>query len=161
MRNESVVNLTSRSEGYLADLLLKTMGKVTSLSTILLLSESGGYTATDAAASPGDSLAFTTTKIDFADAGIDQIRLVVRGLADAVAVPSTSVVVQLYDLTNSVALATVTVTDDTQATFTGDWTGITPTGSDQEVELRVIGDGALDPELYAVHMQARTLQAKV
>lgn len=138
------------------DLLQRVLGRLVSFADVALLLEAGGYTATNAAAAPGTALTFTRTKIDFGDAGADQLRLVVRGNNSGVG----SVTVQLYDVTGARALCSVIVTGATPTTYDGDWTSFKPRGGEQEIELRVIGDGAFDPVLYAVHLQMRTLNAR-
>jgi hypothetical protein len=138
------------------DLLQRLFGKVVSLSVVTLLLNEGGFTVTNAAASPGTALTKTRTTIDFADAGVDSVRLLVRGENSAVG----SVTVQAYNVTTSAAIATATVTDATEQTADSGWTVLTPNGGDEEIEVRVIGDGAFDPILYAVHLQMRTVQAR-
>jgi hypothetical protein len=138
------------------DLLGRLFGKVVSLSAVALLLNEGGFTVTNAAASPGTALTKTRTTLDFADAGVDSVRLLVRGENSAVG----SVTVQAYNVTTSAAIATATVTDATEQTADSGWTVLTPNGGDEEIEVRVIGDGAFDPILYAVHLQMRTVQAR-
>ncbi len=138
------------------DILHALFGKVVSLGVIALLLEIGGHTVTNAAASAGTALTKTRTTIDFQDAGVDSVRLVVRGENSA----SGSVTVQLYNVTTSAAMCTATLTNASEQTNEGAWTVFAPNGGDEEIEVRVIGDGVFDPILYAVHLQIRTVQAR-
>lgn len=160
MRKDPVISFSQRPDPgplrSVMDLLQRLFGKVVSLSVVTLLLNEGGFTVTNAAASPGTALTKTRTTIDFADAGVDSVRLLVRGENSAVG----SVTVQAYNVTTSAAIATATVTDATEQTADSGWTVLTPNGGDEEIEVRVIGDGAFDPILYAVHLQMRTVQAR-
>lgn len=138
------------------DVFQRLFGKVVSLSIVTLLSVEAGRTVTNAVASPGTALSKTRTTIDFLDAGVDSVRLLVRGENSAAG----SVTVQAYNVTTSAVLATATVTNATEQTADSGWTVFTPNGGDEEVEVRVVGDGAFDPILYAVHLQMRTVQAR-
>src|SRR5205823_214353 len=115
---------------------------------------SGGYTVVNAVASPGTALTFTRTLVDLADAGCDQARIVVRGNAGAAG----TVQVTAYDVTNSRELARVAVVDGTDQTVAGAWTTLTLSGTDHEIEIRVLGNGVLDPVLTRVSLQLRSLR---
>jgi len=52
------------------------------------------------------------------------------------------------------------VTDAVEQTADSGWTVVAPAGGDEQVEIRVIGDGALDPVLYSAHLHLRTVQAR-
>ena len=138
------------------DILHALFGKVVSLSVVALLLEVAGHTVTNAATGAGTALTKSRTTIDFQDAGVDSVRLIVRGENSA----SGSVTVQLYNVTTSAAMATATLTNASEQTDEGSWTVFTPNGGDEEIEVRVIGDGAFDPILYAVHLQMRTVQGR-
>lgn len=159
-RKEPVIFFTERpAPGPLRnvmDFLQRLFGKVVSLSVVALLLNEGGFTATNAPTSPGTALTKTRTTIDFQDAGVDSVRLLVRGENSAAG----DVTVQAYNTTTSAAIATATITDATEQTADSGWTVFTPNGGDEEIEVRVIGDGAFDPILYAVHLQMRTVQAR-
>ena len=159
-RKDPVVDFGLRPEPgplkRVLDILHALFGKVVSLSVVALLLEIGGHTVTNAASGAGTALTKTRTTIDFQDAGVDSVRLVVRGENSA----SGSVTVQLYNVTTSAAMATATLTNASEQTDEGSWTVFTPNGGDEEIEIRVIGDGAFDPILYAVHLQMRTVQAR-
>ncbi len=140
----------------LMDILLALFGKVVSLAVVTMLMEINGTTATNAPADPGTALTTTRTTIDFQDAGVDSVRIIVRGRNSAVG----SVLVQLYNVTTSAAILTATITNNTEQTADSGWTTIIPNGGDEEVEIRVIGDGAFDPILYGVQLHMRTVQAR-
>lgn len=131
-------------------------GKVVSFADVLMLYAATGVTVTNAAAGAGTALTHTRLYVHFADSGADQVRLVVRAENSAAG----SVTVQLYDVTNARALCTVTVTGVAVATYAGEYAATQPTGNEHELELRVIGDGAMDPILYRVSAQLRTTQAR-
>ncbi len=138
------------------DILHALFGKVVSLATVALLLEIAGHTVTNAASGAGTALTKTRTTVDFQDAGVDSIRIIVRGENSA----SGSITVQLYNVTTSAAITTATITNATEQTTDSGWTVFAPNGGDEEIEVRVIGDGAFDPILYGLHMQMRTVQAR-
>jgi hypothetical protein len=159
-RRGTVVEFAERPEPgplrKVVDTLRALLGKMVSLTDVCLLAEATPYVVTNAAAGAGTALAFSRVFLDFSDAGVDQVRVVVRGDATAAG----PVQVTVYDLTNSKELARVAMAGAGAATVAGAWTTIIPTGLDQQVEIRVIGDGALDPELSRVSLQLRTLRAQ-
>lgn len=132
------------------------LGKMVSLADILLLASTGGFAFANAAVAPGSPFLPGRVLVDFADAGIDQVRVCVRGNAGAAG----TVQVTVHDVTNNVELGRVAVTNAADSTVAGEWTTIVPTGLDQEIEARVIGDGVLDPVLFRVSLQCRTLQRR-
>jgi hypothetical protein len=158
-RRVTVVDLAQRPPPgdlrRLYDVLSQVLGKMVSLCDVAMLLEAASYVVTNAAGGAGTALAFTRVLLDFADAGADQVRLVVRGDAGAAG----TVTVVAFDVTNSKELCRVDVSGAAAVTVAGKWTSITPTGLDHEVELRVIGNGVLDPELFRVSLQLRTLRA--
>lgn len=131
-------------------------GKVVSLVDVLLLYDAAGITVTNAAVSPGTALPDTRVVVNFGDAGADQVRLVARAENSGAG----SVTLQLYDVTNSRVLCTLTVTGTTATTYAGEYAATKATGGEHELELRVVGDGAFDPILYRVSAQLRTTQAR-
>lgn len=137
------------------DTLRAVLGKLVSLADVPLLLATAGYVTAAAAASPGTSEPTTRVFVDFAEAGVDQVRLVVRAKNSGAG----AVTLALYDVTNSVTLATVVVTGVAAATYAGAWVTVRPSGTDQELELRVVGAGET-PTIYALHAQLRTLQAR-
>lgn len=160
LRSEPVVNFGERPEvgplRRVVDVLQALFGKVSAFVDVALLLEAAGFTVTNAAGGAGTALAVTRTIVNFGDAGIDNVRVVVYGNNSGAG----SVTVQVYDVSGSTALASVSVTGVTPATTAGSWTTIIPTGTDRECEVRVIGNGADDPVLYTVHLQGRTVQAR-
>ena len=160
-RKEPVVVLTERPDAgplrRFMDAFQHLFGKVVSLSVVTLLADHAGVTVTNAAADPGTALSKTRTTVDFLDAGVDSVRVIVRGENSAAG----SVVVHVYNTTQSASMASATVTNATEQTAESAWTVFTPAGGDEEIEVRVIGDGAFDPILYSVHLQMRTTQARV
>lgn len=160
LRKDPVTNFGERPEvgplRRVIDVLQALFGKVTALVDVALLLEVAGFTVTNAAAGAGTTLAVTRVSVNFGDAAIDNVRLTVYGNNSGAG----SVTVQCYDVTGSVMLCAVTVTGSSPDLAVGDWTTITPTGTDRTIEVRVIGDGAVDPVFYAVHLQGRTVQAR-
>lgn len=149
-----------RANAPIRDLVRKlapAFGKTVSLDVLTLLSDMAGYQITNAATAPGTDIAECRTAVDLADAGVDQVRVVVRGKNSAAG----SVTVQVYRVTGATTLASVTVTDGTLATFAGDWTVIIPTGLDEDLGVRVVGDGAFDPTFYRIELQMRTLRVAI
>lgn len=138
------------------DILQILFGKVVSLATIALLVEIAGHTVTNAAADPGTALTKSRTTVDFSDAGIDSVRIIVRGENSGVG----SVTVQAFNVTGAAAIATATLTNASEQTADSGWTVLPILDGDQEIEVRVVGDGAFDPIIYAVHLQMRTVQAR-
>lgn len=151
------------------DTMTALFGKVVSLSvSALLLEQAGttisalfleqaGVTITDAASGAGTALTTTRTAIDFENAGIDAVRVVARGENSG----SNAITIQVFNTTTSAVLATATITGTSEQTGIGNWTALSPNGGDEEVEVRVIGDGADDPILYGVHLQMRTQAAAI
>ena len=157
-RTQSVVDLLGvagdANARKLATRLESVLGKVVSLAPLVLLADVAGVVVTDAAAAPGTDVPEVRSVVNFGDAGIDQVRLVARAKNSAAG----SVAVQAYRVTGSTTIASVTVTDGTLATFQGTWTVLRPTGRDEEIGVRVVGDGAFDPTLYRIELQMRTLR---
>ncbi len=141
------------------DILHALFGKVVSLAIVALLVDATGHTVTNAATGAGTALTKTRTTIDFEDAGVDSVRLVIRAENSAL----TDLIIQAYNVTTSAAIATATITttETTEQTVVGAWTELAPNGGDEEVEVRVISvNGSEDPILYAVQLQLRTVQAR-
>lgn len=153
-RQQPVVVLTQRFDQadervrQLADVLTATSGKVTPILDSTLLHSVAGLAVVAGATVVVEG---THTSFDFLDAHIDTVRLIVRGKT-AAAGPIT---LQLWDVTNSAILATVTVTTVT-GTNVGTWTSVKAVAGERVVALRVVGDTANAQTLYSVHMQAYT-----
>ena len=153
-RSQPVVVLTQRFDQaderlrQLADVLTATSGKVTPiLDSTLLFSNAGLVVAAGATV----IVEGTYTSLDFLDARIDTVRLIVRGKT-AAAGPIT---LQLWDVTNSVILATVTVTT-TLATNVGTWTSVKAVAGERQLAIRVVGESVNAQTLYSVHAQFYT-----
>lgn len=159
-RPDPVVAFAGRPEPgplrQMQDVLQGVLGRLVSFADVLLLSANAGVTVTNAAAGAGTSVAGSQVSIHLADTGADQVRLVVRGNNSAAG----AVTVQLYDITNARALATLTVTGVALTTYAGAYVATQPTGAEHELEVRVIGNNADDPVLYRVSVQFRTTQAR-
>lgn len=158
MRTEPVVSFNHPATGpmrQMVDTLQRVLGKTTSIGEVGFIRDLAGYQIINAAISPGTDIPELRTVINFADAGIDQVRVVVRGKNSAAG----SVTVQVYRITGGATIASATVTDGTAVTFQGAWTVLVPTGADEEIGLRVVGDGVFDPTFYRVDLQMRTLRA--
>jgi hypothetical protein len=138
------------------DTLGRTIGKLTSLVDVCLLSAPAGHVVTDAASGAGTALTVTRTQLDFADAAIDSVRLVVRGQNSAAG----SVVIQVYNVTQSMVMATATITGTSEQIADSGWWVFRPVGGDEVIEVHVQGDDAADPMLFNVHMQGRTVSAQ-
>lgn len=137
------------------DTLRSVLGRLTSLTDVALVLSTAGLVTGAAAGAPGTVVTNVSAGCDFADAGIDQVRLVVYAKNSGAG----SVTLAVYDPTAAKTLCTIIVTGTGAAVYFGDWTTIIPTGTDQPLELRVVGAGET-PTLYAVRMQGRTLQAR-
>ena len=162
-RKDPVVDFGLRPEPgplrRVLDILHALFGKVVSLSVVALLLEVAGHTVTNAATGAGTALTTTRTTVDFQDAGVDSVRLVIRAKNSAL----TDLIIQAYNVTTSAAIATATIdtTETTDQTVVGAWTVLAPNGGDEEIEVRVISvNGTEDPILYSVHLQMRTVQAR-
>lgn len=159
-REAPVLTFTERPEPGITrriiDVLQAVFAKEVSIVDFCLLLDLAGHTVTDAAGGAGTALPTTRTKLDFADAGIDSVRVVVRGKNSAAG----SVTVQVFDVTNTALLCTAVLTGVADQTADGAWTRLVPKGGDAEIEIRVVGNAVDDPVLYAVHFQARTTQVR-
>lgn len=159
-RIHPVINFAERPEPgpvrNIQDVLQALLGKVESLVDVLLLAVPTGYTVLNAAVGLGWPIDVSEVALDFADAGVDQVRLSVSGANSGAG----TVIVTAYDKTNSVELCRVSVVGAVSQCWIGEWTTIKPTGLDQVVIARVIGDGAMDPIFFNIHLQGRTLAAR-
>jgi hypothetical protein len=131
-----------------ADTLRECLGRLTSILDVAMLHSNAGLAVPAGATVTVEG---THTSLDFLDANIDTVRLIVRGKT-AAAGPIT---LQLYDVTNAVVLATVTVTTVTGARV-GAWTAVGAKAGERELALRVVGDSANAQTLYSVHAQFYT-----
>jgi hypothetical protein len=153
-RSQPVIELTQRfgqddeRVRQLADVMKASTGKVTPILDVTMLHSVAGLVV---AAGATVTVEGTHDSLDFLDANIDSARIIVRGKT-AAAGPIT---LQLYDVTNNVVLATVTVTTAT-ATQVGAWTSVARVAGERVIALRVVGDSANAQTLYSVHAQFYT-----
>lgn len=154
MRQQPVVEFTQRfgpadeKLRQVVDVLKATLGKVTPILDVAHLHNNAGLVV---GAGATVTIEGTQSSLDFLDANLDSLRLIVRGKT-AAAGPIT---VQLYDVTNSVVLATVTVST-VNATNVGAWTSVAAKAGERELAIRIVGDGANAQTLYACHSQFYT-----
>jgi len=152
-RSQPVVEITQRFDEkdektrQIADVVKATAGKITPILDTTLLHSTGLIVAAGATT----TIEGTHTSLDFLDANLDTVRLIVRGTT-AAAGPIT---LQLYDVTNGIVLATATVTT-VNGTNVGAWTSVTAKPGERELAIQVVGDSANAQTLYAIHMQAYT-----
>lgn len=155
LRTTPVVDFNVRPEpGPLKqtlDVLGSVLGKLTAFASVTLLAEVGGVTLTNAAVSPGTDVPEARTQLNLGDANANSARVVVRGKNSAAG----AVTLEVYRV-GLATLCSVPVGNNTLATFVGEWTAYQPTGQDEEIGIRVVGDGAFDPVLYRVELQLRT-----
>jgi hypothetical protein len=150
-RQQPVIEITQRFDQkderlrQFADLVQKTSGKLTPILDVTLQHSNAGLVV---AAGATVTVEGTHSSLDFLDANIDSARLIVRGKT-AAAGPIT---LQLYDVTNGVVLATVTVAV-ALATSVGAWTSVASVAGERVVALRVVGDGANAQTIYSCHGQ--------
>jgi hypothetical protein len=93
----------------------------------------------------------TYVSLDMMDANIDSARIIVRGKTAAAG----PVVINLYDVTNSIVLATVSVTTSL-ATQVGVWASVAAKAGERVLAVQVVGDSANAQTIYAVHAQFYT-----
>jgi hypothetical protein len=154
LRQQPVVELTQRFEQgdeklrQVSDAVQATSGKLTPILDVTLQHSTAGLTVV---AGGTVTVEGTYSSLDFLDAHIDTARIIVRGKT-AAAGPIT---IQLYDVTNSVVLATVTVTTSL-ATQVGLWTSVTNISGERVIAIRVVGDSANAQTLHACHAQFYT-----
>lgn len=154
MRSQPVVEFTQRFEQgdeklrQIVDTLRATSGKLTPILDVAMLHSNAGLVV---AAGATVTVEGTHSSLDFLDAHVDTVRLIVRGKTAAAGPIS----LQLYDVTNSVVLATVTVST-VNGTNVGTWTTVADKAGERELALRVVGDGANAQTLYSARFQAYT-----
>jgi hypothetical protein len=134
------------------DILRAAFGRTVSLGNLCLLADNAGV-ANVGAVSPGTAVATTRTVADFADAGVDQVRVVGYGMQGHL---TNAAYVTVYDTTNTVEIARASLAQNVAGRFTGSWTKLAPESGDRNLEVRTIGNGANTQTLYNVHLQYRT-----
>jgi hypothetical protein len=151
----AIVDFPVLASGPLAqvvDILRAALGRVVSLGDVCLLADNAGV-ANVGVALPGTTLPNTRTVIDFADAGVDQVRVVAYGMQGHAA---NVAYVNVWDETNAVELARVQLPQTAAGRAVGDWTKIPLESGDRNLAVRTIGNGADTQTLYNVHLQFRT-----
>lgn len=134
----------------LKDELQRTLGRISAHVTIPLLSSYAGQAVT--LASGIATAAAMASSVDFADAGLNLGRVVVYGTA-----PANDLTVQVYNLTTGQVMASVLMPGGSPVgIFTGTWTGFTPKGADENLQVRLVGTGAQTVTLNTVHYQLAT-----
>ena len=141
------------------DILHAVFGKVVSFGVVVLISETAGHAITNVGTTPGTTVTSSRTLIDFQDAGVDSVRLVVRAKNSV----TNDLTIEAFNATTSVAIATAVLdtSQSTEQTVAGAWIVLAPNGGDEDIYVRAYsGTAADDPTLYAVHLQLRTTQAR-
>lgn len=134
----------------LKDELQRTYAKVTSHITVPLHHAYTGQAVT--LASGVATAAAMASSVDFADAGANLGRVVVYGTA-----PANDITIQAFNLTTGQVVASVTIPGGSPAgTYAGPWVGFTPKGSDENIQVRLVGTGAQTVTLHTVHLQLAT-----
>jgi hypothetical protein len=132
----------------------RVLGRVSSHATIPLHQNVAGTTVTLAGGT--NTQAAMSTAVDFADGGLDGVRLVVYGTP-----PANDVTVQAFNVTTGQVIATAVMKGGAPAgVFTGTLTQLTPLGGDEIIQVRFVGTGAQAPVVNTIHLQAATLNLK-
>ena len=150
-RPGSVVDFPSEDPRSIADTLRATLGRMASLVSWLMYFNDAGLNVIAAAST---DIAHSKENFDFADAGIDQLRVQVYGTTAGGA----GIAVLVYDLTNNRELCRVALSP-AAGLYVGDWTKIPAKGGDATLVARVLGDGVNAQTIYSVRVQARTTRA--
>lgn len=150
-RPGSVVDFPSEDPSAIVQTLRGTLGRVASLVSWLAYFNDAGLNVIAAAST---DIAHSKESFDFADAGIDQLRVQVYGSTAGGA----GIAVLVYDLTNNRELCRVALSP-AAGLYVGAWTKIPAKGSDAVLVARVLGDGVNAQTIYSVRVQARTTRA--
>lgn len=145
-------NIHDPDLGNVTDILKVALGFVTSLVTLALLLSNTGIVFT-AVGGAGTTVLSGVTSIDFEDALIDDVRLILYG-SHSTGFQSKATI---YDVTDSKQLASVDL-PAVAGLVVGEWTKISASAGDHQLELRLIGDGADGQTIYNVTLQCRTTQ---
>lgn len=138
----------------LKDELQRVLGRISAHVTIPLHSAYAGTTIT--LASGAATAAAMASSVDFADAGLDLHRVVVYGTP-----PANDVTVQVYNVTTGQVVAFAVMRGGAPAgLFTGAWTGVSPVGGDEQLQVRFVGTGVQQPVVNAIHLQAASNNVK-
>lgn len=134
------------------DELRESVGLATSFASVTLVSAESGVAKTGA--TTGTSLDCSRTSIDFEDARVDEVRLVVWGKTT-----TASHTARLMDVTGAaVELARVTLPTTTSAYAVGDWTLIDRVvgAGTRSVVLQAWGNASATQTIYHAALQMRT-----
>jgi len=139
----------------LKDELQRALGRVTNHATVPLHQN---YAGTTIALSGGAATcAAMGAVVDHADAGGNLCRCVVYGTPPA----AHDATVQVYNVTTGQVMASVTMPAGAPAgSFAGSWTGFTPAGGDENLQVRIVGTGSDNVVLNSVHHQFATANLK-
>lgn len=138
----------------LKDELQRTLGRISAHVTIPLHSNYAGTTITLAGGIA--TAAAMASAVDLADAGLDLHRVVVYGTP-----PANDVTVQVFNVTTGQVVAFAVMKGGAPAgLFTGVWTGLTPMGGDEALQVRFVGTGAQQPVVNVIHLQAASNNVK-
>jgi len=138
----------------LKDELQRVIGRVTAHATIPLHQNVSGTVITLAGGT--NTQPAMAAAVDLADGGLDLHRVVVYGTP-----PANDVQVQVYNTTTKKVMATATMKGGAPAgLFTGTWTGVTPAGGDEQLQVRFVGTGAQQPVVHSIHLQAASSSVK-
>lgn len=132
----------------------RVIGRVSSHATIPLHQNVTGTTITLAGGTNTQPAMGTST--DFADGGLDGVRLIVYGTP-----PANDCTVQAYNLTTGQVIASAVMKGGAPAGwFTGILTALVPIGGDEQIQVRFVGTGAQQPVVNTIHLQCATLNLK-
>lgn len=138
----------------LKDELQRVLGRITAHATIPLHSNYAGTTITLVGGVA--TAAAMATAVDLADGGLDLHRVVVYGTP-----PANDCTVQVFNVTTGQVVASSVMKGGAPAgLFTGTWTGVTPVGGDENLQVRFVGTGAQQPVVNAIHLQAASSNVK-
>ena len=128
------------------------VGLASSLVSVTLVSEETGIAKTGG--SGGTSIEASRAQLDFEDARVDEVRVVVNGKTT-----TAGHTVRVVDVTGggSTVLCTVTLPTTTQGYAAGAWTLIDRIGSGtRSLVLQAVGNGSATQTVYYAALQGRT-----
>jgi len=149
-------NPTDPQVQVLKDELQRTVGRISSLVDICLFFSVTGLVG-NTVASAATIAPPTQLKVDFADAGLDFVRILVVATGTGNN-PSANI----YNVTTGQVICSVPVGGSAEALTTGQWVSYTPHGGDETIGFSFTNGsaGSESVTLWSVHLQAATLNAK-
>lgn len=150
-RTQPVVEFASEALADVVQVLRRVLGRTVSLLAFTLLEETAGFAV---AAAASTDIGITNTNFNFADAGIDQLRVQCYGNTAGGA----NIAVLVYDITNSRELCRVGLGIPV-GLYVGAWTQLPAAGDDALLVVRIIGDSVNAQTLKSVRVQGRTTRA--